>query len=71
MPHDQSLVMIILTKFAADMTIRCRVTALLGLTRYVLTCYVTLTFDLEQRSYVTGHVVNRSITFEDPMPIHS
>jgi len=30
-----------------------------------------VTFDLEQLSYMTGHVTNLAIKFEDPMPIHS
>ena len=55
------------TKFEVDMTILCLVIALLQLIRYV-----TLTFDLDQWSYMAGHVVNPSTTkFEDPTAIHS
>jgi len=54
------------TKFEVDTTIRYLVIALLLLVRYV-----TLTFDLDQWSYMAGHVINPSTKFEDPMAILS
>ena len=51
------------------MTIHCRVTAFLsGDTSRDL---VTMTFDLEQLSYMAGHVTNPATKFEDPMTILS
>ena len=55
---------IIPTKFEVDMTINCRVTAFLS-------DLVTLTFDLEQLSYMAGHVANPATKFEDPTTIRS
>jgi len=54
------------TKFEVDTTIRYLVIALLLLVRYV-----TLTFDLDQWSYMAGHVINPSTKFEDPTAILS
>jgi len=33
--------------------------------------YITLIFDLEQLSYMAGHVINPAIKFENTMPICS
>jgi len=54
------------TKFEVDTTIRYLVIALL-----LLVCYVSLTFDLDQWSYMVGHVINPSTKFEDPTAILS
>jgi len=61
--------LIIPTEFEVDMTIHCRVTAFLSaITSRDL---VTLTFDLEQLSYMAGHVANPATKFEDPTIIRS
>ena len=61
--------LIISTKFEVDMTIHCRVTAFLSAD--TSRDLVTLTFDLEQLSYMAGHVINPATKFEDPTTIRS
>jgi len=66
--------LIIPTKFEVDMTIHCRVTAFLSAdrTRELVTLTFDLwPFDLEQLSYMAGHVTNPATKFEDPTTIHS
>ena len=61
------------TKFEVDTTIRCLVIALLLLIRYVTFAFDLdlWPFDLDQWSYMVGHVVNPSTKFEDPVAIRS
>jgi len=58
------------TEFKVDMTIRCLVTALFLLIRYVTLWHWRLTF-WPRSGYMAGHVVNPSTNFEDPTTIHS
>jgi len=51
------------------MTIHCRVTAFLSAD--TLRDLVTLTFDLDQFSYMAAHVTNPATKFEDPTAIRS
>ena len=51
------------------MTIHCRVIAFWSAD--TARDLVTLTFDLEQLSYMAGHVTNLATKYEDPMPIRS
>jgi len=52
-----------------NMTIHCRVTAFLS--AETSRDLVTLTFDLEQLSYMAGHVTNPATKFENPTTIRS
>jgi len=68
-PHVSTPTSIILTKFEVDMTTHCRVIAFC-----LLICHVTLwpcLFDLEQLSYMAGHVTNSATKFEDSTTIRS
>ena len=67
--HALSPTSIIPTKFEVDMTIRGRVIAFLSTD--TSRDLVTLTFDLEQLSYMAGHVTNLATKYEDPMLIRS
>jgi len=67
--HALSPTSIIPTKFEVDMTIRGRVIAFLSTD--TSRDLVTLTFDLEQLSYMAGHVTNLATMYEDPMHIRS
>ena len=66
--HASTPTSIIRTKLEVDMTIHCRVAFLSADTSRDL---VTLTFDLEQLSYMAGHVANIATMFEDPKTIRS
>ena len=68
-PHASTPTLIISIKFEVDMTIHCRVTAFLSAD--TSRDLVTLTFDLEQLSYMAGHVANPATKFEDPTTIRS
>jgi len=63
---------IIPTKFEVDTTIYCRVIAFLSAdtSRNLVTLTLDL-FDLEQLTYMEGHVPNLTTKFEDPTPIRS
>jgi len=65
--RDAHLAMTVSTKFQVDMTIHCRAIALFLLIRYMTFDL----FDLDQWSYMAGHVVNPSTKFEDPTAIRS
>jgi len=67
--HALTPTTIIPTKFEVDMTICCRVIAFLSAD--TSRDLVTLTFDLEQLSYMVGHVANLVTKFEDLTPIRS
>jgi len=58
---------VIISKFEVDMTIHCRDIAFLLLIRYM----TLWPFDLEQLSYMAGHVTNPAIKLEDATPIRS
>jgi len=69
-PHASTPTLIIPTKFEVDMTnltIHCRVTAFLSAD--TSRNLVTLTFDLEQLSYMAGHVTNPATKFKDPTTV--
>jgi len=52
-----------------DMIINCRVIAFLSADT---SCdLVTLTFDLEQMSYMASHVINLATKYDDPTPVRS
>jgi len=51
------------------MTTHCRV--IVFLSADTSRDLVTLTFDLEQLTYMAGHVTNLATKFEDPTPIRS
>ena len=68
-PHASTLTTITSTKFEVDMTIYCRVTALLLLIRYMT--FWPWPFDLEQLSRMAGHAIILATKFEDPVPICS
>jgi len=71
-PHAPTRTMIILTKFEVDMTIHCRVTAFLSGWHVTWPGDLDLwPFDLEQLSYMAGHVINPATKFEDPTTILS
>ena len=62
---------IIYTNFEVDTTIDCRVIAFLSADSHVTLWTWPFTFDIEQSSYMAGHVVNLATEFEDPKPIGS
>jgi len=71
-PHASTPTSIIPTKFEVDMTRHCRVVTFLSAD--ALRDLVTLTFDLfdlEQLSYMAGHVTNPATKSEDPATIRS
>jgi len=68
-PHASTPTSIIPTKFEVDITIRCRVIAFLSAhTSRDLNLWP---FNLEQLTYMAGHVPNLATKFEHPMPIRS
>ena len=69
-PHASTPTLIIPTKFEVDMTIHCRVTAFFCLVIRHVTWW-PWPFDLEQLSYMAGHVTNPATKFEDPTKIRS
>jgi len=68
-PHASTPTLIISTEFEVDMTIYCRVTAFLS--PDTSRDLIILTFDLEQLTYMAGHVANPTTKFEDPKAIRS
>ena len=70
-PHAPTRTLIILTKLEVDMTIHCRVTAFFPADVTWPGDLDLWPFDLEQLSYMAGHVVNPATKFEDPTTIRS
>jgi len=71
-PHASTPKLIIPTKFEVDMTLHCRVTAFLSADTSPWPGDLDLwPFDLEQLSYMAGHVHNPATEFEDPKTIRS
>ena len=63
-PHASTPTSNIPTKFEVDISIHCRVIAFLS-------AHTSRDVDLEQLTYMAGHVTNLATKFEHPMPIRS